>query len=420
MILKLTPEMANYATVAERKYLEAMLACDGKVRKASRSVGVHHKTIQMAMQRLQTKCIAQGVGWDGIDYAIPEPYMLQKSTIHVKRGEDGQLDQVHQAWLKTCIDSEARASFLNAKLPQILRDMDIPILKKSKRQLLDNVYDPDIVPIFNIGDAHFGMCAYAASCQRDFTLEIARREMRAAIDIMIDEINPVVDAVINDLGDYSHYDNAEGSTARSRNLLDTDGTYGSMIDFVIECHIYFIRRLMEKAINVKMIVNRGNHSDINDKWVVRLLQHVFADEPRVTILPNDQLFIPLRIGNTLIMTHHSHTANAKKLSGVMITDYRKDFGQTKFHYIYIGHIHHGMVMKEYPSISIESFNNLAPNDQHADDHAYRSHNSITRVDIHRQWGERGRRRLPIEEIEATMVAKGICDPFIFERGVNVL
>jgi DNA repair exonuclease SbcCD nuclease subunit len=108
------------------------------------------------------------------------------------------------------------------------------------------------------------------------------------------------------------------------------------------------------------------------------------------------------MGNTLVMTHHSDKCKPKMLADVMTTDFRKDYGETEHHYIDIGHVHHGMVMKEHPSVVIESFNHLAALDRWAHDSGYRNRKSITVILRSRKFGEVGRRLLPIQEIRARM------------------
>ena len=86
----------------------------------------------------------------------------------------------------------------------------------------------------------------------------------------------------------------------------------------------------------------------------------------------------------------------------MTTDFRKDYGETEHHYIDIGHIHHGMVLKEHPGVFVESFNHLASLDKWAHDSGYRNRKSITIVLRSRKYGEVGRRVLPIQEVRDRM------------------
>jgi DNA repair exonuclease SbcCD nuclease subunit len=98
------------------------------------------------------------------------------------------------------------------------------------------------------------------------------------------------------------------------------------------------------------------------------------------------------------MVHHSDKCRPDRLVGVMITDFQQDFGETDFHYIDIGHIHHKMVVKEHPNVTLESWNQLAPADKWAHDNGYRSRSSMTTVLRSRTYGEIGRHTLPVEQV----------------------
>jgi hypothetical protein len=75
-----------------------------------------------------------------------------------------------------------------------------------------------------------------------------------------------------------------------------------------------------------------------------------------------------------------------------------------------------MVMKEHPGIFVESFNHLAALDKWAHDLGYRNRKSITIVLRSREFGEVGRRVLPIQEIRKRM-SKASGAPATKERDV---
>jgi DNA repair exonuclease SbcCD nuclease subunit len=132
--------------------------------------------------------------------------------------------------------------------------------------------------------------------------------------------------------------------------------------------------------------------------LAELLRVAYGTNGRVNVLNNDSVFIAYRMGNTLVLIHHSDQCRPQNLAGVMTTDFRQDYGETEFHYIDIGHIHHKMVAKEHPGIVVESFNILAAPDKYAHDHGYRSRQCITVVYRSRTYGEVGRRVLGIKEV----------------------
>jgi len=165
---------------------------------------------------------------------------------------------------------------------------------------------------------------------------------------------------------------------------------------------FIVDKCLEKSKFVDVIVNQGNHSRTNDIWMAELLRVAYGESGRVNILNNESVFIAYRMGNTLVMTHHSDKCKPKDLVNVMTSDFRKDFGETEHHYIDIGHVHHGMVMKEHPSVFVESFNHLAGLDKWAHDFGYRNRKSITIILRSKTYGEVGRRLLPIQEIRARL------------------
>jgi hypothetical protein len=160
-----------------------------------------------------------------------------------------------------------------------------------------------------------------------------------------------------------------------------------------------IEACLTKFKYVDVIINPGNHSETNDYSSAIWLEMLYEKEPRVNILDNSCLFIPYRMGNTFVMTHHSHTCKPNKLAGVMANDFHQDWGETKYHYIDIGHVHHKNVSKEDNGAIVESFNQLAPADKHAHDHGWRSRSFLTVIRRSKTYGEKGREHLTAEEVQ---------------------
>jgi hypothetical protein len=184
--------------------------------------------------------------------------------------------------------------------------------------------------------------------------------------------------------------------------LDADGRHPKMLRVYSRTMRFIIDRALTKAQHVDVIINQGNHSRINDFWMRELLEVAYGHTGRVTALDNDSVFIPYRMGNTLVMVHHSDKCPPARLVGVMTTDFRKDYGETEHHYIDTGHVHHHFVSKEHPGVVIESWNHLAANDKWAHDAGYRSRKSISIILRSRTYGEVGRRLLSIQEIQARL------------------
>lgn len=341
-------------------------------------------------------------------HTIQDPYIAKGvSTYYNKDG------QPTAQWVKTQLSQEKYLELLQSSADlfyQGLPKIKTPAAKKQK-------YNQDIIPWFQIGDAHLGMLAHEAETGHNFDLKIAVTELMTAFQILFDDSEPCERCVINDLGDMSHYENYEGVTSHSGHALDYDGRFHKMIEAYIPLMRFIIEAALDKFKYVDVIINQGNHSRTNDIWMALLLQHVYENNERVHVLKNANVFIPYRMGKTLVMVHHTDKCKPAKLPGVMATDYSKDWGECDFRYIDTGHVHHGFVVKEHPGVLIESWNNLAATDKYAHEGGWRSKQSLTRVDRSKTFGNIGRRTLSIEEVHSrietglkTHVKKGYKPP----------
>ena len=395
-------ELKVWATPVQAGYIDAILE-HGSVRSAARAIGKHHKTLQKALKSVQKK--AQNAGYNpehGLSRMVPPPFVARGHSTLDRVFADGRREMVLQ-WTKTRREDKDWLEDIQSGIESFVADMDpvpTPALPPKSR-------DQDIIPWIQIGDAHLGMLAHEAETGANFDLKIAERELLAAIFMLIDQTEPTERLVINDLGDFTHYENMRGETEASGNVLDFDGRFPKMIDVYAKVMRAIIDKALTKAQYVDVIVNQGNHSRTNDIWMAVLIKNVYGRSGRVNVLNNHTPFIGYRMGRTFVMTHHSDTTKPAKLAHVMSTDFARDWGETDYRYIDIGHIHHNMVLKEHPGVVVESWNILAPKDKWAHDYGYRARQSITVVERSRSYGEKLRRPLSIREVQDAIHARAI-------------
>jgi hypothetical protein len=326
---------------------------------------------------------------------VAEPYVIRgKSTYYDREGRPTQ------EWVKTRLDQEAYLRGVKEAVAAFTEEVE-PVAAVAA---IERDYDADLIPWINIGDAHLGMLAHASETGENFDLKIAERELRTAMTMLIEEIPPCERMVLNDLGDFTHYENFQARTEASDHALDFDSRFPKMISAYSRIMRFLVDLALTRARFVDVIVNQGNHSRTNDIWMAELLRVAYGPGGRVNVLNNENVFIGYRMGRTLVMVHHSDKCKPARLAQVMSVDFAKDWGETDYHYIDIGHIHHGMVLKEHPGVSIESFNQLAAPDKWAHDNGYRNRKSITVVLRSRTYGEVGRRVLPIQQVRDRIAA----------------
>lgn len=384
--------LLEWATPQQAIYLP-LVNEHGSMRAAAKALGLNHTTIGDSMRRLKNAAALKGYSPEhDMSRTVPDGFIVKGvSTYYNKDGApSGQ-------WVKSQASEQRFLELIKQVAAGFVEDVG-PLQVATAP--LD--WQSDVIPWIQIGDAHLGMLAHANEVGENFDLKIAEQEICAAIGMLIDELPSCERLVINDLGDATHYENFSGTTEASGHALDYDSRFPKMIKVYSRVMQFIVAKALTKAQHVDVIVNQGNHSRTNDIWMAELLRVAYGHTGRVHILNNDSLFIAYRMGNTLVMTHHSDKCKPSMLANVMTNDFRKDYGETEHHYVDIGHVHHGMVMKEHPGIFVESFNHLAALDRWAHDSGYRNRKSITVILRSKTYGEVGRRVLPIQEIRARL------------------
>lgn len=389
--MQIDPELRSFATPRQLEYIDA-IEKHGSQQKAAKALGIGRRTLDQGMVLLRKNAALRGYSPDhNLTHTVPAPFSVKGySQYWTAEGKPGG------QWIKTSVDQQRLMEMQEAAKVAFFEGCpDIAVADGPRNP------DSDVIPWIQIGDAHLGLLCHAAEVAENFDLKIAERELCGAISILIDELPECQRLVINDLGDFTHYQNFAG-ISESGHSFDFDTRFPKMIRVYSRVMRFIVEKALTKANYVDVIINQGNHSRVNDIWMPELLRVAYGHTGRVNVLDNDSVFIGYRMGNTLVMTHHSDKCKPKDLANVMTADFRKDYGETQFHYIDIGHVHHAMVLKEHPSIVVESFNHLATTDKWAHDLGYRARKSIAVVYRSRQYGEIGRRLLPIEEVRARL------------------
>lgn len=108
----------------------------------------------------------------------------------------------------------------------------------------------------------------------------------------------------------------------------------------------------------------GNHDSMAVYTLGMALSDLYANDPRVHVIPADQPRAYLRYGNTLIGFHHGHKIKPNDLAHAMPAEAPVPFSITKMHEWHLGHYHqarntqlttlaenHAIVFRVLPSLS---------------------------------------------------------------------
>lgn len=392
------PELIHYAsTDLQRERLQKWLEL-GSQKKAAEEMGCDDRRFRDALQAAQKNAARQGYAPGHWESGVAPGYNMGKVT--VQRGAGGVVERV---WERQHPEQEAFSDFIKTVRSELLADITpikIPELEYS-------ILDDDVIPWFQFGDAHFGMVSYMRETGHNFDLEIAEAEFLAAFRHLLSKAPPAKRCVLNDLGDFTHYENFKAETERGGFRLDADTRFPKMIQIYVRIKRALILEALKKYEVVDVLENQGNHSRTNDIWAREytklfgeLIEVTMGGSGRVNAINNESVFTGYLMDNTFVMVHHGDKCSGEKLVDVMFSDFRDEVRQAEYLYIDTGHVHHKYAKKERGIVLVESWNNLAPNDKHHHDAGYRSKQSMSVALRSRKYGQIGTFTIPVEMIWA--------------------
>lgn len=339
-------------------------------------LGVHESSIRARKKSLIKKGWSPPHGWT---VEVPEGYHVKGiSSLHDANGN------IVQQWVKSNIDAEAKIDQFKESIQAFIEEL--PQLEPTN--ISTNYCAEDLLAVYPLGDPHIGMLSVAKETKENWNLKIAEKTFINIFDRIVKTAPSCKKALIINLGDFFHRDNAAGITTRSHNVLDCDGKYFDMVQIGMKIIKRMISSALEHHEEVEVWNMIGNHDDVSSIFLAIALKHIYENDPRVIINDNPGLFQYKRFGKNLIGSHHGHTCKMEKLPGVMAADQYKNWGKTEFRYWLTGHIHKdSKYMDEHNGCMVESFKTLAARDAYAYNGGWRSGRNQKVIVYHKDHGE---------------------------------
>ncbi len=373
----LDPNLKEFATRAQWKKLEA-LAEHGSERKAGNALGIHKKSIHDAKHAVLRKATQRGYSpaYDMI-HPAPEGYHVKGvSTLY-----DVKTGNATIQWVKSDVDKEAQIDAMKQALEGFAADLPtaklIPAPKTSRS---------DLMAVYPVGDHHIGMLSWGKETGEDYDTEIAESLLSKASEHLISGAPECDEALIILLGDFLHYDSLTPVTPTSRNQMDTDTRFPNIIGAAFRSIRHMVNMALNKHKTVRVIIEIGNHDLSTMHTFMQAMNIILENEPRVSVDISPMHFHYYRFGQCLVGTHHGHGTKIPNLPGIMAYDRAKDWGETKYRYIYTGHIHQDK-KQDFPGCTVEAFRILPPGDAWSHQNGYRSHRDMKSIILHKDYGE---------------------------------
>lgn len=191
-----------------------------------------------------------------------------------------------------------------------------------------------------IFDHHFGKYAHAPATGQNYSLAIAEREYKLAIDAMIERAKSFpVDRVLLPIGgDFLHTDNARGETTAGTRVESVDDRLSKVFRIAAQSLQYAVERLLEVA-PVDCLWVPGNHDASTSFYIVEWLSAVFRSNRHVQVDagPRNRKYYPY--GVNLIGITHGDKGKHSDYPHIMATEVPQLWAQSKFRAWHVGHFH---------------------------------------------------------------------------------
>lgn len=416
---QIDPALKQWATEKQASYIDAVNE-HSSCRAAAKVLGVHHSVVSGAIAAVQKKAredlvkplgrppgftvrevstqygadgetigtslverpespfepggIGAGPERDGLD-----EYSIAGVSTYFNQGGE----QVGQ-WIKTRADRQMQVDSLRAALEAAAEELPrVPLIAAPPAA------ESKLLNLFTLTDCHVGMLAWHEEGGSDWDLKIAEATLVKAFAHMIHSAPRARVAVVNQLGDFLHFDGMDAVTPTNRHLLDADGRFRKITKVAIRIMRRVIDMALETHDEVRVVCAEGNHDLASSGWLAVLLEAVYEDNPRVVIDDSAIPFYRVMFGQVMLGFHHGHTKKMESLPLLFAQQYRADWGASKHTFIHTGHRHH-LHELDQQGVKLVQHPTLAARDAYAARHGYLAVRQAMVITYHEEWGEWGR------------------------------
>lgn len=284
-------------------------------------------------------------------------------------------------WVLQRADAERQEATLSAAIKAMCETIpplaEIPGPKDS---------DADLATLYTLTDCHIGMLSWDKETGHDWDLTIAEACLAGTLIRMIDASPPAKVGIVNELGDFEHFDSLTPMTPTNHHVLDADSRFQKMIHVSIR----ILRRVIEHALTkhemVYVQIKEGNHDPAASAWKRVMFSMLYANNPRVVIDMSPNPYTIHEHGKTLLGFYHGHLAKLPSLPQLFAAQFREAWGRCPFVYVHTGHKHH-VEEKEYPGVKLIQHPTLAAPDAYAARGGWLSKRQATSMTYHIERGE---------------------------------
>lgn len=342
------------------------------------SIDMHRTTVSRAIKRVTNRAALHGYSPEhDMVHVTPDTHVLKgTSTLYDEYGA------IKQQWVKTNLKLDAQLEALQAAVEGLKED--IPASRPVPLQ--NRIYNADLLSLVTFSDHHLGMLAWSEEGGANWNLETAENMLVDCFSAMMDSSPNAETCIINNLGDFLHYDGLTPQTPTHRNPLDSDSRFPKIVRSAIRVIRQIVQMALERHryVHIKMV--EGNHDIASSVWLRELFEVLYEVDPRVTVDTSPKPYQTYKFGDVMLGFHHGHCRKSAQLPLLFASEFSYDWGHTKYRIAHVGHRHHQEI-KEYSGMTVEQHSTLAAKDAHASRGGYGHNRRATCITYHRHFGE---------------------------------
>ena len=371
------PGLLPWATLTQTTYLNAINEHGGYRGAAKALKRASHTPLIRAMQALARRAALAGYApANDMTHPVPELYVVKGvSTYYDAEGlPRGQ-------WVKSKLDDRAADAVFRASIAEELADYErvtaMPAPALTVKSLLN---------LYTLTDCHVGMLAWRKEGGEDWDLSIAERTLAGCFEAMILAAPSASVGVVNQLGDFLHYDGLIPITPTSGHVLDAEGRFSKMVGVAIRV----LRRIVDLALlkheRVIVVMAEGNHDLASSVWLRLMFSALYENEPRVEVLDSELPYYAIQHGKTMLAFHHGHLKKPDQFPLTFAAQYPAMWGVTTKRYAHAGHQHHKYV-KEHGGMTVTQHPTLAARDAYAARGGWFAERAASAITYHDEYGQ---------------------------------
>jgi len=348
-------------------------------REAAKRLGISERNVYKMLERIKINALKRGYSPDhDMTHVVPEGYKVKGISTYYN--EDGKPTG---QWVKSATDEERRAEALLEAVENAATALPKFKPAKSPKQI-----DENLASLLTITDFHLGMKAWRDSDGEDWDLKIARNVFLNSINDMLNASPKSGTGILNQLGDFLHWDGLVQVTPTAGHHLTGDDRYSKLVELSISVMTEAVHLMLKRFGKVVVVQAEGNHDLASSVWMRKFIKHRFEDEPRVEVIDNEFPYYAYQHGDIMLGFHHGHKMKMAQLQKLFASEprFRKMWGASTHAYIHCGHLHHERLLDD-AGATIEQHPTLAARDNYSSSNGYVSQRGAKVITYDKSEGE---------------------------------